>query len=397
MGTAGIVQRLDHLRRDQRAHLCPGARLRDQLHLDHGFERRGGLGALRCRVRTSTKLLTDACNECGTWSTSFVDITAYRGQSIKLRFRVGAGYAAVGIDTVDVQEVFAGYETTGSPVRKVDGGDGYAELKGSLTSSAFTVEDATQFLSLDVKKVSSSASWELLVATGPSFSTYTRIGFGSAQSDWTLTRSPASGYVGEQVKVRVRPMTGTIAVDDIGLMRVQVPEWPVVDDTTRMLADGGNHYLRYHGSITSDEIEIPPGTENLVLRARDDDATYAVQAKVRVLTGAGYSTVNERSPSYSSRWLFSSPSPSTGLDQVRLGTNHLLKTLLTPMRTIQKRTLSRPARHFLIRACSQVVSTSMMSPRQVNSSIVSMVAAAQSGALLGLRLTLDLFSIRRAL
>ena len=70
-----------------------------------------------------------------------------------------------------------------------------------LTSSAFTVEDATQFLSLDVKKVSSSASWELLVATGPSFSTYIRIGFGSAQSDWTLTRSPASGYVGEQVKV----------------------------------------------------------------------------------------------------------------------------------------------------------------------------------------------------
>ncbi len=40
---------------------------------------------------TSTKIATDSCSACGTWSTSFQDITAYQGQSIKLKFRRPSG------------------------------------------------------------------------------------------------------------------------------------------------------------------------------------------------------------------------------------------------------------------------------------------------------------------
>lgn len=242
---------------------------------------------------TSTKIATDTCNSCGAWSTSFQDITAYRGESIKLRFRRPAGTNQVGLDNIDVQEVFPGFETTGSPARKVDSGDAYAELRGKLTTSAFTVDAATQFFTVDVKKISTTASWEIEVAEGPSYTTFTSLGSGSAGASWDLVRVDATDYRGDQVKLRVRAMTNTIAVDDIGLMRVEVPDWPDVDETTRLLDDSGNQYVKYHGSITSGEIEIPAGTENLVLRARDDDATFAVQATVSVLTGAGYTTVNQ--------------------------------------------------------------------------------------------------------
>lgn len=53
-------------------------------------------------------------------------MSAYRGQTIKLRFR--ARYSPVGIDNVKIQQVFPGYNSGGVHARLVSGSDHFASL-----------------------------------------------------------------------------------------------------------------------------------------------------------------------------------------------------------------------------------------------------------------------------
>jgi RHS repeat-associated protein len=241
---------------------------------------------------TATLLRNDNCNSCGYWSTSYVDLTAYRTQSVKFRFDLYSSGHPAGIDNVKIQEVFSGWEATGTYARRTSGGDSYYEGKsGSLfTSSAFTVDAQAQYGLVQVKTGGgSSAQYEVYVAVGPSFSTYTRVTFGYAPTDWTTARFDIAPYRDQQIKVRFKPIVNTVLADDIGVQRVEVQGWEVTSSATWTSDGSGGHYVSSDGTLVSSAFAIPAGTQNLKVRARSSGTSTTFSAEL--LTGANFSTV----------------------------------------------------------------------------------------------------------
>jgi len=117
---------------------------------------------------TSTLVKDDYCFACGTWSTATIDLGAYRGQTIKLKFAQYSG--TIGINDVKVQEVFPGYEVSGTYFRALDGIDAYAWIywDGWLTTAQpFAVHQDAQSGTVEMKGWTSNSQYQIQIATGP--------------------------------------------------------------------------------------------------------------------------------------------------------------------------------------------------------------------------------------
>ena len=240
---------------------------------------------------TATLLRDDNCNSCGTWSSSYVDLVAYRGQSVKFRFDLYSTAHPAGIDNVRIQEVFAGWEATGTYARRTSGGDSYYEGKsGSLfTSSAFTVHSQAQYGIVDVKVAGASGAYDIYVAAGPTFSTFTKVAFGNAPSNWTEVKFDLASYRGQQIKVRFKPTINTVLADDLGRQWIELQSWEFTD-TTAWTADGaGGHFVSTHGTLTSSSFTLAAGAQNLKVKARSSGSASTIAAEL--LTGANFATV----------------------------------------------------------------------------------------------------------
>lgn len=241
---------------------------------------------------TATLIRNDSCNDCGYWSTSFIDITAYRGQSVKFRFDSYVSTAVpAGIDNVKVQEVFPGYDATGDYARRTVSGDSYYEgMSGSLlTSSAMTVNSSAQYGLVQLKTGGGTSQYEVWVAPGPSFSTYTKVAYGNSPTDWTDVRFDLVPYRGQDIKVRVKPTVGTVLADDIGRQWVEVQSWEVTGSATWTSDGAGGHFISSDATLTSSSFAIPAGTQNLTVKARSAGASTTFSAEL--LTGQNFSTV----------------------------------------------------------------------------------------------------------
>jgi RHS repeat-associated protein len=240
---------------------------------------------------TATQIKSDSCNSCGHWSTSYVDVIAYRTQSVKFRFDVySTGYPA-GIDNVKIQEVFSGFDVTGEYARRTVSGDSYFEGKSGslLTSSAMTVNATAQYGLVQVKTGGGTSNYEVWVAPGPSFSTFTRVAYGNSPADWTNVRFDLVPYRGQQIKVRFKPTVGTALADDLGVQWIEVQSWEVTGSAT-WTADGqGGHYVASDATLTSSAYTIPAGAQNLKVKARSAGTSTTFSAEL--LTGVEFSTV----------------------------------------------------------------------------------------------------------
>ncbi len=241
---------------------------------------------------TSTELLTDTCSSCGYWDRSYADVSAFQGQQIKIKFSRYQG--DVGVDDVILEETFPGHVLAGNFSREVDGGGNhYVRIGSMITTGSTAVEADVQRGTVRVKGIGSNAQFSVKVAVGPSFSTYTQVAIGVAPTaDWQLVKFDLMPYAGDDIKVRVTKITGTVLADDIGLQLLEVPEWEITSGVSLEDDGAGDHHTKFHGSITTGPIEIPATAHNLVLDARTDPNSgiyQNVQVTLTVLYGTGYS------------------------------------------------------------------------------------------------------------
>jgi RHS repeat-associated protein len=243
---------------------------------------------------TSTLIKDDYCFSCGgAWSTSTVDVGAYRGQTIKIKFSWYQG--TVGINDVKVQQVFPGFDVSGLYYRALDGTDGYAWIfnGGSLTTAQpFAVHQDAQSGTVDLKGAASNSQFQIQIATGPTFSTYTTVASGLAPTTWQAVRFPlGTTYAGQQIKLRVRSAYGWIAADDIGIQQQDLPGWSTAGDTTRVYDGTGHYYASTAGTITSSAFALPANVQNISFRVRSPGSS--VQVTAYLLRGADFSTVTQ--------------------------------------------------------------------------------------------------------
>ncbi|MFN8233202.1 MAG: RHS repeat-associated core domain-containing protein [Actinomycetota bacterium] len=238
---------------------------------------------------TSTLLLDDYCDECGYWSHSWIDVSAYAGQSVKLKFSRYLG--EVGIDDVVIEETFPSHTLAGDFRRETDAGNDYVRLGSSITTEAFEVDAEAQRGTVRIKGSGTGPQYSIKVAVGPSFSTYTQVAIGSAPTSWTEVRFDLTPYIGDDVKVRLQKVNGTIFADDVVTQIDEIPRWAISSGVSLVDDGAGNHYAKINGTITTGPIEIPATAHDLVLAARTDPNSGPFQnvpVSVIVLYGTGY-------------------------------------------------------------------------------------------------------------
>jgi RHS repeat-associated protein len=242
---------------------------------------------------TSTLVKDDSCFACGTWATTTIDLGTFRGQTIKLKFAQYSG--AIGINDVKVQQVFPGFDTSGTYFRALAGTDAFAWIAdgGSLTTAQpFAVHQDAQSGTVELQGWTSNSQYQIQIATGPSFSTYTTVASGFAPTAWQPVRfALGTTYAGQQIKLRVRSAYGWIATDDIGIQQQDLPGWSTAGDTTRGNDGTGNHYASTQGILTSSAFQIPANVQNISLRIRSESGS--AQVTVYLLRGADFSTVTQ--------------------------------------------------------------------------------------------------------
>jgi RHS repeat-associated protein len=239
---------------------------------------------------TSTLVRDDSCFACGMWSTNTLDLGAYRGQTIKLKFAQYSG--TFGINDVKVQQVFSGFDVSGTYFRALAGTDAYAWIDNGgwlTTAQPFAVHQDAQSGTVELKGNIANSQYQIQIATGPSFSTYTTVASGIAPSSWQAVRfALGPPYAGQQIKLRVRSAYNWIAADDIGIQQQDVPGWSTLGDTRRVDDGTGNHYVSTNGTITSSAFQIPANVQNISVRIRSESGS--AQVNVYLLRGADFST-----------------------------------------------------------------------------------------------------------
>lgn len=239
---------------------------------------------------TSTLMASSRCANCG-WLPMHVDMSSFRDQSIKLKFR--ARFAPVGIDAVKVQQVFPGYDGAGEYGPRSSGSDQWVILAGGayLVTDPFTLDETAQFATVELVRNASNSQYNVAISTGPSFDTWTTLSYGIAPATWTVLSLNIAAYAGQQVKVRVKSTYNWVHFDDVfASQTADIPGWTPAGTTTR-ITEGSNHYVSTNGWLRSAATVLPADVQNVSFRLRSAATSSAVH--VELLTGQDFSTVIE--------------------------------------------------------------------------------------------------------
>lgn len=268
---------------------------------DIGFLSTSGTSWVRVNVlsgasyATVTQVGSHQCTSCGTWQTMYVDVQAFRGQSIKVKFDRGTGSQVSGVDAVRVQVPFPGWDVKGTISRQSDSGDTFAVLEGgtgpSMTSSVFSVDASAQFMTAQVKGMSGNADgYYIYVLTGPAYATSTLVAFGNAgDSAWETSRWNVGAWQGQSIKVKVDKGSNKVGVDDIGLSTVDVDGWLATKDARHETGGPTGDYVTTDGDLVSVAFTIPAGAQHLTLKAKDPGTNSIFY--VELLRGPTFATV----------------------------------------------------------------------------------------------------------
>jgi RHS repeat-associated protein len=235
---------------------------------------------------TSTQLMWDYCSNCG-WQSRSVDVSAYRGHTIKIKY--WARYAPIGIDAVKVKQNFPNFTSAGNHIRSVSASDHAALLDDNswIATDPFTLDEAAQFGTVEVKGNAGNSQYSIAISTGPSFSTWTTLSQGSAPTSWTIKTLNIASYAGQQVKIRVRSEYNWTQFDDVLASQTSdIPGWKPTGTTSRV-TDGTNHYVSNYGTLTSVPVQIPAGAQNATFRLRS--STESTGITIDLLRGPSFS------------------------------------------------------------------------------------------------------------
>jgi hypothetical protein len=242
---------------------------------------------------TSTLVKGDKCFACGYWSTSYIDLTAYAGQSIKFKFRSTS--SPVGIDDVRVEDVFPGFTASGDYARRSESSDHFASLNDNawIATDPFTLDDSAQFGTVELKGKASNSTYNIAIATGPSYGTWTTLMTGTPGTSWQTVSLNVAAYAGQSVKIRTKSTNNVMYFDEIlASQTADIPYW-TPSGTTSRIDDAGNHYISSAGSMTSNAVELPDDVQNGSFRLRSSSGSSAVY--IELLHGSGYSEVEQLS------------------------------------------------------------------------------------------------------
>jgi hypothetical protein len=218
---------------------------------------------------TSTHIGTWYCSSsCGYWATVTIDIHQYAGQSIKLK--VAWSWGSIGVDHVRTQRILPGYALNGNITRAVESdGNTYARLSsGTLTSSPFTVDSSAQVASIRIRGWGNSPQYEVDILTGQGFttSTFLTAGYGNT-SQWQTIQLGLGSWAGQQIELKIRVLSPTIGVDDVGLQSTVFPGWQTTGTPYRVDDGAGNHYASINGNLTSAPFTVSTDVQQFSLRA----------------------------------------------------------------------------------------------------------------------------------
>ncbi|HEY0733264.1 MAG TPA: SdrD B-like domain-containing protein, partial [Herpetosiphonaceae bacterium] len=204
----------------------------------------------------SGQLLRTVVNNGGTngsWYKAFADVSAYRGQNVRLRF-VSSGYGASGgnwfhVDNIGLEVSIPGWQTSGNTwgsngalygiSTASDGVDGaYAFMSSpnlAMTSAAFEVGSEAQTLSWQWRTRWGTESYvQLLDESGQLLRTV--VNNGGTNGSWYKAVTDVGAYRGQKVRLRfVSSGYGGSGgnwfhVDNVGL-EVSIPGWQVSGNT----------------------------------------------------------------------------------------------------------------------------------------------------------------------
>lgn len=219
---------------------------------------------------TETQVLRDYCYQCGSWDTLEFDPSPWQGQSVKLKISYYVG--PVGVDTIRMQVLFPDVTTSGLVTKGEESGNSYARLldEGVLITSPFTVDAETQLASIQARKAGTSHFYLYIeVLSGTGYITVTEVfSNGTNSASWAPIFINLSAWAGESIKLRIRQYgVSNGHIDDLGLQRVEIPEWDVTGDTRRE-EESGNHVIATNGKLTSQPFTLPEDIQHLLIPYR---------------------------------------------------------------------------------------------------------------------------------
>lgn len=240
---------------------------------------------------TETKIAEDNCSSCGYWVTYGVNIAAYAGQSIKLKFKQRFG--SVGIDAVRMRVLLPGYTFPGK-ITRVDEANGnvYARISkdASVITAAFMVDGSAQSATAAMTGASTvSDQYKIEVLSGPTFATVTQVWLDTSTPDaWYTVQMNLSPWQGQLIKMRVTGLYGAVGVDNIALQQIIAPGWQLTGNPYVRTDTNGNRYLSTNGDVTSAPFTVAPGVQQMSLIWRVPDDVLAAEYLVWLRRGPAF-------------------------------------------------------------------------------------------------------------
>jgi RHS repeat-associated protein len=240
---------------------------------------------------TATEIGDFSCSSCGAWHPRSMSAAPWLGQSVKLRFASKGG--TIGIDAVQTELTFPGYALSG-PVSRITEPDGNAfarlDKQGALTTAAFTVDSAAQFVALkSLDQSSLGGQFFVYVHSGPDFATETKVlTITNAPETWTNHKVNTSQWQGQAIKLKVQWQYAAFGVDDLGTQSVEIPDWEVTKDA--WIENGGpsGFAVSTNGDLTSQPFTIAPDAQHLTLDYKSAANSFFY---VELLRGSDFSQV----------------------------------------------------------------------------------------------------------
>ena len=181
---------------------------------------------------TSTQVASTSAIDA--WSDARLLLTAWKGQSIRLK--ITCSYGKVGVDDVGSQLVELQDWTVNGDSRRVEDGQGnvYASTDGILISSPFTLTSDVQQISVRHRLESGiGQSFYPSLLRGPNFSEEVgpSAGIPVTSTVWQTATIDVGAYAGETVRLKLRAYFNRVQFDDAGFGERVLPGWTTANTT----------------------------------------------------------------------------------------------------------------------------------------------------------------------
>jgi hypothetical protein len=240
----------------------------------------------------------------GTWGHYSITANAYKGQSIKIRFR-RAATGSWGFDNFRAWQIAPGYTLYSDTERQVINGNAWLKTGDDIITSAFTVHSAAQHLHFSAKGFGAAPQWEVIVRSGAGYTTETSVLVLYLTGNLETYSFPLNLWTGQSIKVRFHNVAYQGAFDDIALQFVDVPGWTLSGGTlpwstalplgaTRVAGTNldneteGTAISLYDESLTSPAFTVDADAQQLSVRHKG--VSSSSDFKVFLLSGTGYAT-----------------------------------------------------------------------------------------------------------